>query len=172
MARIGFVGLGNMGLPMALNLVKAGHAVSGFDVNTAAMDTLAAAGGKVTSQPAAAVDIVLTMLPSGAEVRQVYLGSGGVLDTASPETLLIDCSTIDVEVARVVATAAQAKGLSMLDAPVSGGVGGAQAGTLTFMVGGPQAAFARARPLLEAMGKRSSTRDRRETVRRQKSATT
>jgi 3-hydroxyisobutyrate dehydrogenase len=153
MARIGFVGLGNMGLPMALNLVKAGHVVSGFDVNTAAMDMLAAAGGKVTSRPAAEVDIVVTMLPSGAEVRQVYLGGGGVLDTASPDTLLVDCSTIDVDVARAVAVAAQAKGLSMLDAPVSGGVGGAQAGTLTFMVGGPQAAFARAKPLLEAMGK-------------------
>jgi 3-hydroxyisobutyrate dehydrogenase len=153
MARIGFVGLGNMGLPMALNLVKAGHAVSGFDVNAAAMDTLAASGGKVTSRPAAEVDIVLTMLPSGAEVRQVYLGGGGVLDTASPETLLIDCSTIDVDVARTVAAAAQAKGLAMLDAPVSGGVGGAQAGTLTFMVGGPQAAFARAKPVLEGMGK-------------------
>jgi 3-hydroxyisobutyrate dehydrogenase len=153
MARIGFVGLGNMGLPMALNLIKAGHAVSGFDVNAAAMETLAASGGKVTSRPAAEVDVVLTMLPSGAEVRQVYLGGGGVLDTVSTDTLLIDCSTIDVDVARAVAAAAEAKGLSMLDAPVSGGVGGAQAGTLTFMVGGPQAAFARAKPLLEAMGK-------------------
>jgi 3-hydroxyisobutyrate dehydrogenase len=153
MARIGFVGLGNMGLPMALNLIKAGHAVSGFDVNAAAMDTLAASGGKVTSQPTVEVDVVLTMLPSGTEVRQVYLGGGGVLDTASTDTLLIDCSTIDVDVARAVAAAAQAKGLAMLDAPVSGGVGGAQAGTLTFMVGGPQAAFVRAKPLLEAMGK-------------------
>jgi 3-hydroxyisobutyrate dehydrogenase len=153
MARIGFVGLGNMGLPMALNLIKAGHAVSGFDVNAAAMDTLAASGGKMTSRPAIEVDIVLTMLPSGAEVRQVYLDGGGVLDTASTDTLLIDCSTIDVDVARAVAAAAQAKGFAMLDAPVSGGVGGAQAGTLTFMVGGPQAAFVRAMPVLEAMGK-------------------
>jgi 3-hydroxyisobutyrate dehydrogenase len=117
------------------------------------MDTLAAAGGQITSRPAAGVDIVMTMLPSGVEVREVYLGAGGVLDVASPDTLLVDCSTIDVEVARTVAVAAQAKGLSMLDAPVSGGVGGAQAGTLTFMVGGPQPAFARAKPLLEAMGK-------------------
>jgi 3-hydroxyisobutyrate dehydrogenase len=134
MARIGFVGLGNMGLPMALNLVKAGHAVSGFDVNAAAMDTLAAAGGQPTSRPSAEVDIVMTMLPSGVEVREVYVEAGGVLDTASPDTLLIDCSTIDVDVARAVAAAAQAS-------------------TLTFMVGGPQAAFARAKPLLEAMGK-------------------
>jgi 3-hydroxyisobutyrate dehydrogenase len=153
MARIGFVGLGNMGLPMALNLVKAGHAVSGFDLNAAATDALAASGGQVTSRPAAGVDILITMLPSGDEVRQVYLGVGGVLDTASPDTLLIDCSTIDVDAARAVAAAAQAKGLPMLDAPVSGGVGGAQAGTLTFMVGGPQAAFVRAQPLLAAMGK-------------------
>jgi len=153
MARIGFIGLGNMGLPMALNLVKARHAVSGFDMNAAAMDALAASGGQVTTRPAAGVDIVITMLPTGVEVRQVYLGAGGVLDTASPDTLLIDCSTIDVDTARAVAAAAQAKGLSMLDAPVSGGVGGAQAGTLTFMVGGPHAAFVRAQPLLEAMGK-------------------
>jgi 3-hydroxyisobutyrate dehydrogenase len=153
MARIGFVGLGNMGLPMALNLVKAGHAVSGFDVNAAAMDTLAASGGQIASRPAVEVDILMTMLPSDAEVRQVYLAVGGVLDSASSDTLLIDCSTIDVEAARTVAAAAQAKSLSMLDAPVSGGVGGALAGTLTFMVGGPQAAFARAKPVLEVMGK-------------------
>src|SRR5215475_13695047 len=153
MARIGFVGLGNMGLPMALNLVKAGHAVSGFDINAAATDALVASGGQISSRPAAGVDILVTMLPSGDEVRQVYLGAGGVLDTASPDTLLIDCSTIDVDVARAVAAAAQAKGLPMLDAPVSGGVGGAQAGTLTFMVGGPDAAFAGAKPILEQMGK-------------------
>jgi len=153
MARIGFVGLGNMGLPMALNLVKAGHAVSGFDVNAAALDRLAASGGQVASRPGADVDIVITMLPSGAEVRQVYLAGDGVLGSAAADTLLIDCSTIDVEAARAVAAAAHDKGLAMLDAPVSGGVGGAQAGTLTFMVGGPQAAFERAKPVLEAMGK-------------------
>jgi 3-hydroxyisobutyrate dehydrogenase len=153
MARIGFVGLGNMGLPMALNLVKAGHAVSGFDVNAAALDRLAASGGQVASRPGADVDIVITMLPSGAEVRQVYLAGDGVLGSAASDTLLIDCSTIDVEAARTVAAAAHDKGLAMLDAPVSGGVGGAQAGTLTFMVGGPQAAFERAKSVLEAMGK-------------------
>src|SRR5215469_3718443 len=153
MARIGFVGMGNMGLPMALNLVKAGHAVSGFDINAAATDALVASGGQISSRPAAGVDILITMLPSGDEVRQVYLGAGGVLDTASPDTLLIDCSTIDVDAARAVAAAASKKGLPMLDAPVSGGVGGAQAGTLTFMCGGPDEAFARARPILETMGK-------------------
>jgi 3-hydroxyisobutyrate dehydrogenase len=153
MVQIGFIGLGNMGLPMALNLLKAGHAVGGFDVAAAAMDALAAAGGQVSARPGAGVDILITMLPSGAEVRQVYLQADGILERASPHALLIDCSTIDVDVARTVAAAAQAKGLAMLDAPVSGGVGGAQAGTLTFMVGGPEAAFKRAKPILEVMGK-------------------
>jgi len=156
MARIGFIGLGNMGLPMALNLVKAGHAVAGFDVVAAALAKLAAAGGTAAPSLAAAAtgaDVVVTMLPAGKEVREVYLGEGGVLERASPGSLLIDSSTIDVESARAVASAAQAKGLPMLDAPVSGGVTGAQAGTLTFMVGGGADAFARARPLLEAMGK-------------------
>jgi len=156
MARIGFVGLGNMGLPMALNLVKAGHAVAGFDVNAAALARLEEAGGSVASGPKAAatdVDMVITMLPSGTEVREVYLAAAGVLAGASPGTLLIDCSTIDVETARAVAAVASAKGLPLLDAPVSGGVGGAQAATLTFMVGGTEPAFERARPVLEAMGK-------------------
>jgi len=156
MARIGFIGLGNMGLPMALNLVKGGHVVRGFDVSAAAAEQLAAAGGKAAAdlrEAASDVDVVVTMLPSGVEVRAVYLGVSGVLESASPGMLSIDCSTIDVETARAVAAAAQAKGLPMLDAPVSGGVGGAQAATLTFMVGGPEAAFARAKPVLEAMGK-------------------
>jgi 3-hydroxyisobutyrate dehydrogenase len=155
MARIGFIGLGNMGLPMALNLVKAGHAVVGFDVAAASAGKLAAAGGTAAQSVAAAstgVEIVITMLPAGKEVREVYL-DGGVLGSAGPGTLLIDSSTIDVETARAVASAAKAKSLSMLDAPVSGGVTGAQAATLTFMVGGEGDAFARARPLLEAMGK-------------------
>ena len=156
MARIGFVGLGNMGLPMALNLLKAGHQVDGFDLNAAAVETLAAAGGvRATSVKGAAArgDVVVTMLPAGEHVREIYLGSDGIVANANPGSLLIDSSTIDVETARVVAAAAQAKDLSMLDAPVSGGVAGAHAGTLTFMVGGSEAAFMRARPLLEAMGK-------------------
>jgi len=156
MARIGFIGLGNMGLPMAQNLIKAGHQVEGVDVNPASVEKLKAAGGTAveTAKIAAArADVVITMLPSGKEVREIYLGIGGIVENANPGTLLIDCSTIDVETARVVATAAEAKDLLMLDAPVSGGVGGATAGTLTFMVGGPERAFVRAQSILEKMGK-------------------
>jgi 3-hydroxyisobutyrate dehydrogenase len=156
MARIGFIGLGHMGLPMAQNLVKAGHQVEGFDVDGAAIDKLVSAGGAATETvkvAASRADVVITMLPSGAEVREVYLAPLGVMESANAGTLLIDSSTIDVDTARLVAAAAQARGLSMVDAPVSGGVSGAQAATLTFMVGGPDAAFIRAKPLLEAMGK-------------------
>jgi len=156
MARIGFIGLGNMGLPMALNLVKAGHQVQGFDVDTAAVDKLVAAGGAGAGSVKGAAthgEVVVTMLPSGKDVDQVYLGADGVCAYAKPGALLIDSSTIDVETARLVAQVAGVKGLTMLDAPVSGGVAGAHAATLTFMVGGSEAGFARARPLLEAMGK-------------------
>jgi 3-hydroxyisobutyrate dehydrogenase len=156
MARIGFIGLGNMGLPMALNLIKAGHQVDGFDLQAAAIDGLIAAGGSAAGTVdaiASQADTVVTMLPAGEHVRAVYLDTGGVLQNAKAETLLIDCSTIDVESARTVASAAEAKGLPMIDAPVSGGVAGAQGATLTFMVGGSESAFAQAKPLLEAMGK-------------------
>ncbi len=155
MARIGFIGLGNMGLPMSLNLRKVGHSVAGFDVSAAAVEKLVAGGGTAADAIKAAasnVDAVISMLPSGSEVREVYL-KAGVLDAVKPDTLLIDCSTIDVDSARAVSAAAREKGLAMLDAPVSGGVAGAQAATLTFMVGGTEQAFARAKPLLEAMGK-------------------
>jgi len=155
MARIGFIGLGNMGLPMSLNLRKAGHSVAGFDVSAAAIEKLVAGGGTAADAiktAATNVDAVITMLPSGREVREVYLNAG-VLDAVKPDTLLIDCSTIDVDSARAVSAAAREKGLAMLDAPVSGGVAGAQAATLTFMVGGTEQAFTRAKPLLEAMGK-------------------
>ena len=156
MARIGFIGLGNMGLPMARNLIKAGHQVVGFDVTRAGVDALAKDGGKPAasaSQVCADADVVITMLPAGQHVRTVYTGEGGVIAAVKPDTLLIDSSTIDVDSARAVAATAAARGLPMIDAPVSGGVGGAQAGTLTFMVGGPDAAFARAKPILETMGK-------------------
>src|SRR5690348_13188312 len=155
MARIGFIGLGNMGLPMSLNLCKAGHSVSGFDVSAGAMAKLVDGGGQPADGITSAVrdaDTLMTMLPSGSEVREVYLNSG-LFEAAKRDTLLIDCSTIDVDTARAVATAAREQGFSMLDAPVSGGVGGAQAATLTFMVGGTEQAFARAKPLLESMGK-------------------
>jgi len=156
MAQIGFIGLGNMGLPMARNLIKAGHPVCGYDVSAAALDKFSAAGGiSVRSLDVASmgVDLVITMLPAREQVREVYLAPGGVLASAKPGTLLIDCSTVDVETARAVVAAANVNGLEMLDAPVSGGVAGAEAGTLTFMVGGGDQAFARAKPVLEAMGK-------------------
>jgi 3-hydroxyisobutyrate dehydrogenase len=156
MARIGFIGLGNMGLPMAQNLIKAGHAVEGVDINASSVEKLKAAGGAeaLTARVAATrCDVVLTMLPSGKEVREVYLGTGGIVESANAGTLLIDCSTIDVETARAVAAAAAARDLLMIDAPVSGGVAGAAAATLTFMVGGPERAYERAHSILEKMGK-------------------
>jgi 3-hydroxyisobutyrate dehydrogenase len=156
MATIGIIGLGNMGAPMAANLVKAQHHVTGFDIVRAATATLAGNGGHAAAgiaEAAAAGDIVITMLPAGPQVRAVYLGPDGIIAHARPGALLIDCSTIDVETARMVAAAAQAKGLQMLDAPVSGGVIGAEAATLTFMVGGGEAAFARGEPVLKAMGR-------------------
>jgi 3-hydroxyisobutyrate dehydrogenase len=156
MARIGFIGLGNMGLPMAQNLLKAGHVVAGFDVSRLQVQTLLTAGGQAAAGVKAAVadaEVVITMLPAGQQVREVYLGNDGVLASVAAGALLIDCSTVDVETARAAATAARAKGYDMLDAPVSGGVGGAQGATLTFMVGGGDDAFARARPILEKMGR-------------------
>jgi 3-hydroxyisobutyrate dehydrogenase len=156
MARIGFIGLGNMGLPMAINLIKAGHQVEGVDLNAAAVGKLKDAGGtpvETAKIVAARCDVVITMLPAGQHVRDTYLGANGIIENANAGTLLIDSSTIDVETARAVAAAAEKKGLLMIDAPVSGGVGGASAGTLTFMCGGSPQAFARAQPILEKMGK-------------------
>ncbi len=155
MANIGFIGLGNMGLPMALNLVKAGHAVAGNDMMPKGMEALAASGGKAVKSviETAEADIVVTMLPAGQQVREVYLGTGGILAKAKKGTLFIDSSTIDVATARAVGAEAEKGGMLMIDAPVSGGVGGAQGGTLTFMVGGPDAAFEQAKPILEKMGK-------------------
>jgi 3-hydroxyisobutyrate dehydrogenase len=156
MATIGFIGLGNMGAPMAANLVKAQHSVTGFDLVAGAVAALDTAGGKVAAsaaEAAAAGDIVVTMLPAGPQVRAVYLGPDGIIAKAKNGALLIDCSTIDVETARLVAAEAAKAGLEMLDAPVSGGTMGAQGGTLTFMVGGPESAFARGRPVLEKMGR-------------------
>ncbi len=156
MIHIGFIGVGNMGGPMARNLLKAGHALKAYDLVPAALAHVVEAGARAAASPldaATDVDAVITMLPAGQHVRAVYLGGGGLIAKARPGTLLIDSSTIDVATAREVAAAAAAAGLPMIDAPVSGGTGGAEAGTLTFMVGGPDEAFARARPILEAMGK-------------------
>jgi 3-hydroxyisobutyrate dehydrogenase len=156
MARIGFIGLGNMGLPMAANLVRAGHAVAGFDVVKPHIGKLSAIGGSAAETIAAAcggADAIITMLPASEHVRDVYCAPEGAIGSADTGALLIDSSTIDVTTARDVASRAAEIGLAMVDAPVSGGVSGAQAGTLTFMVGGSDAAFARSRPILEAMGK-------------------
>lgn len=156
MAQIGFIGLGKMGLPMAVNLIKAGHAVRGFDMVQSALAEFAAAGGTVAGSIGDAVadaEVVVTMLPAGSHVRDVLTRDGGVFDRAGLGALLIDSSTIDVRTSREMAEAATARGLAMLDAPVSGGTTGATAGTLTFMVGGDPAAFARARPFIASMGK-------------------
>jgi 3-hydroxyisobutyrate dehydrogenase len=156
MATIGFIGLGNMGAPMAANLLKAGHQVTGYDIVASARAALAQQGGRAAAsaaEAAAAGEIVITMLPAGPQVREVYLGPDGVVARAQPGALLIDCSTIDVETARAVAATAADSQFLMVDAPVSGGVIGAEAATLTFMVGGEAAAFARAEPILKAMGR-------------------
>ncbi len=156
MAVIGFIGLGNMGGPMAANLVKAGHAVTGFDLSPAALEQAAAAGVTVAENPIAAVtsaEVVVTMLPAGQHVRGLYLGEEGLLAKTPKGSLLIDSSTIDVGSARTVHEAAAAAGQAFVDAPVSGGVAGAQQATLTFMCGGSAEAFARAEPLLAKMGR-------------------
>ena len=153
---IGFFGVGNMGGPMAANLVKAGHTVTAFDLVPELLKTVEADGVAVAADPAAAVagaEVVISMLPSAGAVTGLYLGDDGVLDAIHPDTLIIDCSTIDADTARRVASAAADSGRTMIDAPVSGGVGGAKAGTLTFICGGPEAAVERARPVLDRMGK-------------------
>jgi 3-hydroxyisobutyrate dehydrogenase len=145
-----------MGLPMARNLVAAGHAVHAFDMAAPAVERAVAAGAFAAADLGAAIagaSLVITMLPAGQQVREIYLGPGGVIAKAGKGALLIDSSTIDVETARAVHRAAAAAGFDMVDAPVSGGVAGAEAATLTFMVGGSEKAFAAAKPLLEKMGK-------------------
>ena len=158
--KLGFIGLGNMGAPMARNLLKAGHDLTVFDVVQSNVDALVNLGnGRVKSAntPAAilesGVDAVITMLPAAQHVKSVYLGSDGILSANVKDVVLIDSSTIDPMSAREVAQAAASKGALMLDAPVSGGTGGAEAGTLTFMVGGEEGLFNRIKPLLQEMGK-------------------
>jgi 3-hydroxyisobutyrate dehydrogenase len=156
MTQIAFIGLGHMGLPMAQRLIAAGHMVTGYDISPAASDRFAVAGGVVGTAIDVAcmgAEVVITMLPSGSDVREAYLAQGGVLASAAQGALLIDASTIDVETARAIAAAARVNELDMIDAPVSGGIAGAEAGTLTFMVGGSASTLERARPILEAMGK-------------------
>ena len=154
MERIGFIGLGNMGGGMAINLAKAGYEVVAFDLAAAALERAEAGGCRRSGsaeEAATAVDAIITMLPAGGHVAQVH--AQVIVENAAPGTLLIDCSTIDVATARSVALAAEACGFTMVDAPVSGGIAAANAGALTFMVGGSNAAFARAEPILSAMGK-------------------
>ena len=153
MARIGFIGLGNMGSGMAANLAKAGHDVRAFDLSEAALAQAGEAGCLPAASAAEAVDgaeFVITMLPAGKHVREVY---EGVFPAVPGTALLLDCSTIDVATARAVGAAAAARSLAMVDAPVSGGIAAANGGTLTFMVGGSAEHFARAEPILSAMGK-------------------
>jgi 3-hydroxyisobutyrate dehydrogenase len=156
MSSIGFIGLGNMGLPMARNLMRAGHRLRAFDIVPASVEAAVAAGATAAgsaAEAAAGAELVITMLPEGRHVREVWLGAAGTLAHADPGALLIDCSTIDVETARAVNRAAGERGLEVLDAPVSGGVAGAENATLTFMVGGSEAGVARARPVLAQIGK-------------------
>ena len=156
MPKIGFIGLGNMGGPMVANLIAAGHEVRAFDISADAVARATEAGAVAATSGADAakgVGVVITMLPAGKHVRSVFLEDDKVMDIVAPGSLLIDCSTIDVVTARAAIAEAEQRGLEMLDAPVSGGIGGAQAGTLTFMCGGTESAFARAKPILETMGK-------------------
>jgi len=154
--KLGFIGLGVMGAPMAAHLVAAGHDVRGYDVDAAAGEKLAAAGGRAATGVADAVagaDVVITMLPDHPQVEAVVLAAGGVLDTAGPGTLLIDMSTIRPETSIEVAEAARDKKIRVLDAPVSGGQAGAEQASLSIMVGGSEEDFAAAKPVLEAVGK-------------------
>ncbi|WP_299863318.1 3-hydroxyisobutyrate dehydrogenase [uncultured Hoeflea sp.] len=148
--KIGFIGLGNMGAPMAANLLKAGHEVTGFDV--AGVTVEGAATASSAGDAAGGKDAVITMLPDGAILRKVY---EEIVPAGAAGSVFIDCSTVDVDSARAAHQMAQAKGLLSVDAPVSGGVGGAAAGTLTFMAGGSKEAFARAEPLFDIMGKKA-----------------
>ena len=148
--KIAFIGLGNMGAPMAANLAKAGHAVTGFDVAGATAEGVAQAGSGPGA--VAGAEVVITMLPNGAILRSV---ADEIIPAMAPGAVLLDCSTVDVDSARAVADQAAMAGLGALDAPVSGGIGGAAGGTLTFMVGGSEEAFAKAKPLFDIMGQKA-----------------
>ncbi|MGO4000570.1 3-hydroxyisobutyrate dehydrogenase [Pseudomonas fluorescens] len=154
--KIAFIGLGNMGAPMARNLIKAGHALNLVDLNRAVLAELEQLGGHISGsakEAAQGAELVITMLPAAAHVRSVWLGENGVLAGIGEGVPAVDCSTIDPQTARDVAAAAAAQGVSLADAPVSGGTGGAAAGTLTFMVGATPELFATLQPVLAQMGR-------------------
>ncbi|WP_095105746.1 3-hydroxyisobutyrate dehydrogenase [Pseudomonas sp. Irchel 3E20] len=153
---IAFIGLGNMGAPMARNLLKAGHSLHLFDLNQSVLAELAQLGGTISASPrdaAQGAELVITMLPAAAHVRSVWLGEEGVLAGIGAGVPAVDCSTIDPQTARDVAAAAAKQGVALADAPVSGGTGGAAAGTLTFMVGATPELFATLQPVLAQMGR-------------------
>ena len=155
MTKVGFIGLGNMGGPMARNLVDSGYEVCGYDLVPDAVKKHREAGGTFADSPGQAVagaDVVISMLPAGVHVESLYLGEDGLLSLLPKGQLIIECSTIEAEVARKVAKQAAEKGIDFIDAPVSGGTAGAAAGTLTFMVGGEDSGLARAQPYLNSMG--------------------
>ena len=156
MASVAFIGLGNMGGPMAKNLLAAGHSVCVFDLSTEACEALEAAGASVAASAAAATDgveYVVSMLPAGKHVAGTYLGESGLRAQLSSDVTVLDCSTIDAATSREVGAAAEAMGIGFMDAPVSGGVAAAAAGTLAFMCGGSEETFLKARELLSAMGR-------------------
>ena len=156
MSKIAFIGLGHMGLPMACNLVKAGHEVIGFDLMPSALEQLVIAGGKAAGNARDAIEgakVVISMLPASRHVEGLYLGEDGLLAYITAGSLVLECSTIAPDAARKVHQAAAELGIDMLDAPVSGGTAGAAAGTLTFMTGGAAATLEKAREILDAMGK-------------------
>lgn len=156
MAQVAFIGLGNMGGPMAINLVKAGHSVRVFDLSEAACQQLADAGATVspsTSDAVIGAEYVISMLPAGKHVAGIYLGDNGLLAQLDSSTTVLDCSTIDAPTSREVGKAAAALGIGFMDAPVSGGVAAAAAGTLAFMCGGEAATFEKAKIILADMGK-------------------
>ena len=155
MTTIAFIGLGHMGLPMATNLIKAGHRTKGYDVSSQAVDAFIKQGGFVGKDIPSTIneaDIIITMLPEGKNVKAAYEGPQGIFNHIKPDTLVAECSTIDMETARHIHELANNKGISLIDAPVSGGVSAAEAATLTFMVGGQEKDFQALRPYLETMG--------------------
>lgn len=157
MSKLGFIGLGNMGGPMVNNLIKAGHEVKAFDIVPEALDQAVEQGAERTDsaqQAVEGVEVLISMLPASEHVEGLYLGTDRLLESIDPKTLVIDCSTIAPATSEKVAEEARQKGIDMLDAPVSGGVGGAVAGSLTFIVGGGEQGVEQARPVLEAMGKK------------------